>query len=105
MDDFVISGGKINLSIDAGPLGGKSATVPLPEIHLTNLGSGPDGITAADLTAKVLKELLQAAIPAAEKAVVNLGKGATDAVKEAGKAATEEVGKATKGIGDLFKKK
>src|ERR1051325_11069016 len=68
VDDFVISGGKINLSIDAGPLGGKSATVPLPEIHLTNLGSGPDGITAADLTAKVLKELLQAAIPAAEKA-------------------------------------
>src|SRR5947207_3795995 len=34
VDDFVISGGKINLSIDAGLLGGKSATVPLPEIHL-----------------------------------------------------------------------
>jgi len=103
VDDFVISGGKINLSIDAGPLGGKSATVPLPEIHLTNLGSGPDGITAADLTAKVLKELLQAAIPAAEKAVVDLGKGVTTGVvKEAGKTATEGV---TKGIGDLFKKK
>jgi hypothetical protein len=105
VDDFLISGGKINLSIDAGPLGGKSATVPLPEIHLTNLGSGPDGITAADLTAKMLKELLQAAIPAAEKAVVNLGKGATGMVKEAGKTATEDVEKATKGIGDLFKKK
>ena len=105
VDDFVISGGKINLSIDAGPLGGKSATVPLPEIHLTNLGSGPDGITASDLTAKVLKELLQAAIPAAEKAVVDLGKGATGAVKEAGKTAAEEVEKATKGLGDLFKKK
>ncbi len=50
VDDFLISGGKINLSIDAGPLGGKSATVPLPEIHLTNLGAGPDGITAGDLT-------------------------------------------------------
>ena len=105
VDDFVISGGKINLSIDVGPLGGESATVPLPEIHLSNLGSGPDGITAADLTAKVLKELLQAAIPAAEKAVVDLGKGATGIVKEAGKTATDEVGKATKGIGDLFKKK
>src|SRR5213079_2978694 len=97
VDDFVISGGKINLSIDAGPLGGKSATVPLPEIHLTNLGSGLDGITAADLTAKALKELLQAAIPAAEKAVVDLGKGAaTGVVKEAGKTATEGVEKATK---------
>src|SRR6266576_5761502 len=100
VDDFVISGGKINLSIDAGPLGSKSATVPLPEIHLTNLGSGPDGITAADLTAKVLKELLQAAIPAAEKAVVDLGKGAASGVmKEAGKTATEGVEKASKGIG------
>jgi len=106
VDDFVISGGRINLSIDAGPLGAKSATVPLPEIHLTNLGSGPDGITAADLTAKVLKELLQAAIPAAEKAVVDLGKGATTGVvKEAGKTATEGVEKATKGIGELLKKK
>ncbi len=105
VDDFLISGGKINLSIDAGPLGGKSATVPLPEIHLTNLGTGPDGITAADLTAKVLKELLQAAIPAAEKAVVDLGKGATGVVKDAGKTATEGAEKATKSIGDLFKKK
>ena len=105
VDDFLIRGGKINLSLDAGPLGGKSATVPLPEIHLTNLGSGPDGITAADLTAKVLKELLQAAIPAAEKAVLDLGKGATGVVKDAGKKATEEVEKATKGIGELFKKK
>src|SRR2546422_6759268 len=105
VDDFLIRGGKINLSMDAGPLGGKSATVPLPEIHLTNLGSGPDGITAADLTAKVLKEVLQAAIPAAENAVVDLGKGATGVVKEAGKTATEGVEKATKGIGDLFKKK
>lgn len=58
-----------------------------------------------DLTAKVLKELLQAAIPAAEKAVVDLGKGATGVVKEAGKTAAEEVEKATKGLGDLLKKK
>jgi len=105
VDDFVISGGKIYLSIDAGPLGGKSATVPLPEIHLTNLGSGADGITAGDLTAKVLKELLQAAIPAAEKAVADLGKGATDLIKNAGKSTTENLDKTTKGIGDLFKKK
>ena len=106
VDDFVISGGKINLSIDAGPLGGKSATVPLPEIHLTNLGIGPDGITAADLTAKVLKEVLQAAIPAAEKAVADLGKAGTHAVTEAGKkAAADSLDKAAKGIGDLFKKK
>src|SRR3989440_1939916 len=43
VDDFVITGGRIDLSVDLSVLGGKSATVPLPEIHLTNLGSGPDG--------------------------------------------------------------
>lgn len=105
VDDLRISGGRIHLSVDAGPLGGKSATVPLPEIHLTQLGAGPDGITAADLAARVLKEILQAAIPAAEKALVDLGKGATGVVKDAGKGATENLEKATKGIGDIFKKK
>jgi hypothetical protein len=105
VDDFVISGGRINVSINAGPLGGKSATVPLPEIHLTNLGGGADGITAADLTARVLKEVLQKAIPAAEKAVADLGKGVTDSVKELGKDPAGTVDKATKSLGDLLKKK
>ena len=36
VDDFVISGGKIHVSVTA--LGGKTATVPLPEIRLTDLG-------------------------------------------------------------------
>ena len=106
VDDFVISGGKINLSVDLSVLGGRSATVSLPEIHLTNLGTGPDGITAAELTAKVLKEMLQASIPAAEKAVADLGKkGAADLLKNAGKGSTESLNKATKNLGDLFKKK
>src|SRR2546429_5536298 len=65
VDDFVISGGKINLSVDLSVLGGGSATVSLPEIHLTNLGTGPDGITAAELTAEVLKGMVQASILAA----------------------------------------
>jgi hypothetical protein len=105
VDDLLVTAGRINLSVDAGILGGKSATVPLPEIHLTQLGSGPDGITAGDLTAKVLKEVLQAAIPAAEKALVDLGRNATGLMKDAGKGATENVGKAAKGVGELFKKK
>ena len=105
VDDFVISGGVINLSINAGVLGGKSATVPLPEIHLTNLGSGPEGITTSELSTRVLKEVLQAAIPIAEKAVADIGKGATDLIKNAGKGSTGGLDKAAKGIGDLFKKK
>jgi len=105
VDDFVISGGKIHLSVDVPGVGAKSTTVPLPEIHLTGLGQGSEGITAADLTRKVLKEVLQKAIPAAEKAVMDLGKGVTDAVKDLSKDPSGAVDKAAKGVTDLFKKK
>ncbi|HKS38486.1 MAG TPA: hypothetical protein VJW76_14935 [Verrucomicrobiae bacterium] len=105
VDDFLISGGKIHLSIDVPGVGAKSATVPLPEIHLTGLGQGADGITAAELTKIILKEVLQRAIPAAEKAAMELGKGLTDAAKDLSKDPAGTVDKATKGLGDLLKKK
>jgi len=105
VDDFLISGGKIHLSVNVPGVGEKSATVPLPEIHFTGLGQGADGITVAELTRKVLNEVLQKAIPAAEKAVADLGKGVTDAVKDLSKDPGTAVDKATKGIGDLLKKK
>ena len=105
VDDFVIRDGKINLSVNLpGIL--RSATVPLPEIRLKDLGTGPEGITTADLTAKILREVLQQAIPAAEKAATDLAKGATEAVKGiATDLATGSVQKATKSVTDLFKKK
>jgi hypothetical protein len=100
VDDFLISGGKIHVSVTA--LGGKSATVPLPEIHLTDLGKGADGITAADLTKKVLQEIEKGAVQAASGAVTDLSKQATGIAKSAESNAVEQV---TKGIGGLFKKK
>ena len=108
VDDFVIRDGKINLSVNIPGIS-RSATVPLPEIHLKDLGTGPEGITTADLTAKILREILQQAIPAAEKAATDLVKGASEAVKgiatDISKTATGGVQKATKSVTDLFKKK
>jgi hypothetical protein len=100
VDDFLISGGKINVSVTA--LGGKSMTVPLPDIHLTALGTGPEGITAGELTKVVLKEIEKSAVQASSAAVADLSKQADALAKDLGKAATD---KATKSIGDLFKKK
>src|SRR5262245_27665528 len=48
VDEFIVTGGKIHISVTALG-GGKAATVPLPEIRLANLGQGPDGITTAEL--------------------------------------------------------
>src|SRR4051812_27043556 len=56
VDDFLITGGKIHVS--ASVLGGSTATLALPEIHLSNLGQGPEGITPAELSTKVFSELV-----------------------------------------------
>lgn len=92
VDDFVITGGKIHVSVTL--MGGKSATIPLPEIHLTNLGTGADGMTGAELSQKVLKAIADSALKAVGSSVTGLGKGATEGME-----------KATKSITDIFKKK
>ena len=96
VDDFLITGAKVIVSIKG--TGGFAAPVPLPDIHFTNLGDGPDGITPAELTKKVITEVTAGAVKAAAGAVTDIGKGAVNE-------ATKGVGTATKGITDLFKKK
>lgn len=103
VDELTISGGKIDMSTSL--LGGKSASVPLPDIHLENLGTGPDGITPGDLTEKVFQAVLASTTRAVAERLANLGKNVTGTVKDAGQGAAGTVDKAAKGIGDLFKKK
>jgi len=103
VDDFLISGGKIHVSVTA--LGGQSATVALRDIHLPPLGTGPDGITAAELAQKVLAVIQQEAVQAAGSTVADIQKGALYLTKDLGKPGTDTVEKVTKGLGDLFKKK
>ena len=100
VDDFVITGAKLKISLKG--TGGFAAPIILPDIHFTNLGQGPDGITAAELTKKVFTELTASVAKNAAGAIADIGKGAMDS---ATKTATESVNKATKGITDLFKKK
>jgi hypothetical protein len=101
VDDFLITGAKVHVSVTT--LGGKSVTVPLPEIHLTSLGQGPEGITAAELTKLVLQEIEKAASQVATSAVADLGKDAAGLTKGLGSGATGAVDK-LKGLGGLLKK-
>jgi hypothetical protein len=64
-------------------------SLPLPDIHLTNLGTGPDGITATDLTRRVLAAIASATIKAVAKfgediggGVENLGGAGVDTLKQ-----------------------
>jgi uncharacterized protein involved in outer membrane biogenesis len=99
VDEFIISGGKLHVSVTT--LGGQSATLTLPDIQLKDLGTGPDGITGAELTKLALSAIEKSAAELAAKAVTDLGKGATGLTKDANKAANSAV---TKGIDNLFKK-
>jgi uncharacterized protein involved in outer membrane biogenesis len=91
VDDFLITGAKVHVSLT--DLGGKEMTLPLPPIHLTDLGKNQDGITAAELTRSVLDAIVAATVKAVTSASTNVGKSVG-----------EGVNKITKGIGNLLGK-
>lgn len=97
VDEFLITGAKVHAT---APLVG-TYTVPLPEIKLTDLGQGPDGITVADLSKKVMTALVEATTKAAADGLKNAGKG----VQGLEGSATDTLKKGASGLGDLFKKK
>ena len=95
VDDFMITGAKVHF---------KEMTLPLPPIHLTDLGKGPEGITAVDLTRRVLDAVVSATVKAVVSTAADIGKGAENVGKDVGKAVGGGVNKVTKSIGGLFGK-
>lgn len=100
VDDFQIIGAKLDASLE-----GKSLALTLPTIHLSNLGTGPEGITVAELTKKVIAAIKDAAEKEVASNPGNLTKGAENLTKGLGTNVTGGVNNVTKGIGNLFKKK
>ena len=84
VDDFLITGAKVHFN---------GATLSLPNIHLTGLGQGPDGITPAALIKEVLGQVNVATV-----------KAVAGAAGEAGKAISGEASKLGQSLGGLFKK-
>jgi len=103
VDDFLISGGKVHVSVTS--LLNQSATVALPEIHLSGLGQGPDGITAAELTKRVLEAVEKEAAKISTTALANLAKDPASLTRALQTNPSEATDKLTKGLGDLLKKK
>jgi uncharacterized protein involved in outer membrane biogenesis len=102
VDDFLITGAKVHVRLT--DLGGREMTLTLPEIHLTDLGKGTDGLTPADLTKAVLKAITTATIKAVSASATDLGKGAENLGKDAASGAAGDVDKVKKGLGGLFGK-
>jgi uncharacterized protein involved in outer membrane biogenesis len=107
VDVFDITGAKVHATITG--MAGKEFTVTIPEIHLTDLGKGGDGITAAELTQVVLKEISADAIKAVGDYAKNItGSTANDLIKGAtsntGKAVDQGAATVKKGLGGLLGK-
>ncbi len=111
VNHFELTGAKVHLRLSA--LAGKNITITAPDIQLKDLGTGPEGITAGELTKRAMDALTADILTAAAKSVADLGKdaaaaagkAATEAVGTSSKEATEAVGKATEGLKSIFKKK
>jgi uncharacterized protein involved in outer membrane biogenesis len=102
VDDFLITGAKVHVRLT--DLGGKEMTINLPEVHLTNLGTGSDGLTPAELTRTMLQALSAATLKAVSSNATNLGKFGENLGKDAAKNAAEGADTIKKGIGGLFGK-
>ncbi|MBN8419600.1 MAG: hypothetical protein J0L73_11835 [Verrucomicrobia bacterium] len=84
VNELLITGAKLSASA-AGVVPGADARTTLPEIRLTNLGTGTAGITPAELTALVLRQLNTEAVKAsASGALKNMLQGGTEKIKTGG---------------------
>ncbi|HEY3761126.1 MAG TPA: AsmA family protein [Verrucomicrobiae bacterium] len=95
VDDFIISGAKVHVNLTE--LGSKEMTLTIPDIQLSNLGTGPNGITPADLASRVLSAITSATLKAVSSQITNLGSNAANL----GKGTVNSVKGA---ISNLFKK-
>jgi hypothetical protein len=103
VNEFVLTGAKVNYAPPG--LGGKTIPLVVPDIKLTDLGTGPDGITAGDLTQRVISKLTGEIGPVAAQELSKLGKEVLGTASDTAGKAVGEVGKAAKSITDIFKKK
>jgi len=101
VDELVVSHGKINMSTPL--LGGRAASIPLPDIRLANLGAGPEGITPAELTSRVLKAISERTLTAVGETLAKAGTEALKGAEAAGTGAASGLQKTNKGVTKLFK--
>ena len=95
VDDFLLTGAKVHVQLTG--IVNRQFDVPLPPVHLTDLGKGSGGITAADLTQRVLSEITSTTIKTVADSVKNLGSAAAGG-------AGGEFNKLKSGVGGLFGK-
>ncbi|HBA84234.1 MAG TPA: hypothetical protein DCZ95_09100 [Verrucomicrobia bacterium] len=93
IDDLQVEGAMLNVSMSG--LGGKSASIPLPAIHLTDIGKESEGTSMGEAALQVVGAILKSATGAVAASVDILGEGASK-VGEAARQGAETAGEAAK---------
>jgi len=101
VDEILITGAKVN--VGATILGGTAVSLVLPDIQITKLGQGPEGITAGEISEKILRILLEKTLEATAKNLQAVGKQLKDGVSVIPGAGTNAVEAVGKGLKNIFK--
>ena len=94
IEDFQLNNAQVNATFTA--LGGKKLPVPLPNIHLQDIGKDSGGTSPVEVISEVLNKVVASVGEAATGAL----KGAGDMAGKALEGATGAAGDALKGAGD-----
>jgi uncharacterized protein involved in outer membrane biogenesis len=103
VDDLVISNAQVHVTLTGvGNFSTRELTLTLPAIHLTDLGKGGDGLTAAELTRAIFSAITSSTI----KSVADAGwdKSLKNFGGSAGKTAGQDMDQLKKGVSSLFGK-
>ncbi|NOY82236.1 MAG: hypothetical protein GXP31_14655 [Kiritimatiellaeota bacterium] len=106
IDDFRFTGGKVNLS--ATFLKGGKAAVPLPEIHLTDIGKASGGKSIGETVAEIAKAITDAVAQAASGAARGLAAGGAQlkgGAETAGKVVKKSAARAVNNLRGIFRRK
>jgi uncharacterized protein involved in outer membrane biogenesis len=95
VDDLLVTGAKAEVILTS-PVQ-RQVSLALPEIHLTDLGKGGDGITAADLSQQVLNAIVTATLETVTKDAINLDQNAATLKRAGQNAAKQELNNLLKG--------
>lgn len=114
INDLIIENAKVHLALTA--LGGHGATLPLPTIHLQDLGKEKGGASFPEVIGNIFSAVLKAitgvvagagelvgdGAKALGTTALDAGKAVGDAAAEAGHAVGEGATKVLEGVGGLF---
>ncbi len=109
IDHLYVKNGKVNIS--ATLLGGKALTIPLPDLHLKDIGKKDKGATPGEAVQSVIKALKGAILKAVAplnldqvgEAAGKVIEGTQDAVEGTAKGVTDTLQKGAEGVTDTMK--